>query len=182
MESVLPMTADEARKTEPTAKYYTTDAAAPGADTPTSMTCESPTGEKRQLHPHQRKDDVDLTIEPRRRDGPANKRACAAQALFHLCSREVACPVHAVRVYRARAAYRAVRNRSPAAVATQPDHQVLLPQVRTFCSLIVRLPSPACGVPEAGVAGQRERRRRRATGSHSGCPSCSARDTQSAAD
>lgn len=49
VESVLPMTADEARNTEPTAKYYTTDAAAPGADTPTSMTCESPTGEKRRF-------------------------------------------------------------------------------------------------------------------------------------
>ena len=49
MESVLPMTADEARKTEPSAKYYTTDAAAPGAETPTSMTCESPTGEKRRF-------------------------------------------------------------------------------------------------------------------------------------
>lgn len=48
VESVLPMTADEARKTEPTAKYYTTDAAA-GAETPTSMTCESPTGEKRRF-------------------------------------------------------------------------------------------------------------------------------------
>jgi len=49
VESVLPMSADEARNTEPTAKYYTTDAAAPGADTPTSMTCESPTGEKRKF-------------------------------------------------------------------------------------------------------------------------------------
>jgi hypothetical protein len=49
VESVLPMTADEARNTEPTAKYYPTDAAAPGADTPTSMTCESPTGEKRKF-------------------------------------------------------------------------------------------------------------------------------------
>ena len=49
VESVLPMTADEARKTEPSAKYYTTDAASPGAETPTSMTCESPTGEKRRF-------------------------------------------------------------------------------------------------------------------------------------
>ena len=49
VESVLPMTAEEARKTEPTAKYYTTDAAADGAETPTSMTCESPTGEKRKF-------------------------------------------------------------------------------------------------------------------------------------
>jgi len=49
VESLLPMTADEARKTEPSAKYYTTDAASPGAETPTSMTCESPTGEKRRF-------------------------------------------------------------------------------------------------------------------------------------
>ena len=49
VESTLPMSVDEARNTEPTAKYYTTDAAAPGAETPTSMTCESPTGEKRRF-------------------------------------------------------------------------------------------------------------------------------------
>lgn len=49
VESLLPMTADEARKTEPTAKYYTTDAAAPGAEAPEHMTCESPTGEKRRF-------------------------------------------------------------------------------------------------------------------------------------
>ena len=49
MESVLPMSADEARRTEPSAKYYTTDAAAPGADTPGEMTCESPNGEKRRF-------------------------------------------------------------------------------------------------------------------------------------
>ena len=42
-----PMTPEQARKADPSAKYYTTDAAAPGADTPQSMTCESPTGEKR---------------------------------------------------------------------------------------------------------------------------------------
>ena len=49
VESVLPMSAEEARKTEPTAKYYTTDAAAPGAEAPEQMTCESPTGEKRRF-------------------------------------------------------------------------------------------------------------------------------------
>jgi hypothetical protein len=49
VESQLPMSADEARKTEPTAKYYTTDAAAPGAEAPEHMTCESPTGEKRRF-------------------------------------------------------------------------------------------------------------------------------------
>ena len=49
MESLLPMSADEARRTEPSAKYYTTDGAAPGADTPAEMTCESPNGEKRRF-------------------------------------------------------------------------------------------------------------------------------------
>ena len=43
----LPMTPEQARKADPSAKYYTTDAAVPGAETPQSMTCESPTGEKR---------------------------------------------------------------------------------------------------------------------------------------
>jgi len=49
VESLLPMSADEARRTEPTAKYYTTDAAAPGTETPEQMTCESPNGEKRRF-------------------------------------------------------------------------------------------------------------------------------------
>ena len=49
VESVLPMTADDARKADPTAKYYTTDAAGPGAEVPEHMTCESPTGEKRRF-------------------------------------------------------------------------------------------------------------------------------------
>lgn len=42
-----PMTAEQAQKTEATAKYYSTDAAAPGFDVPQQMTCESPSGEKR---------------------------------------------------------------------------------------------------------------------------------------
>jgi hypothetical protein len=45
----VPMTAEQARKTEPSAKYYTTDAAAPGTEVPEQMTCESPTGEKRKF-------------------------------------------------------------------------------------------------------------------------------------
>lgn len=49
VESVIPMSADEARRTDPTAKYYTTDGAAPGAETPGEMTCESPNGEKRRF-------------------------------------------------------------------------------------------------------------------------------------
>jgi len=44
-----PMTAEQARKTDPTAKYYTTDAFSVGPDTPEQMTCESPTGEKRRF-------------------------------------------------------------------------------------------------------------------------------------
>ena len=32
------------------------------------------------------------------------------------------------------------------------DYQLFEPQVFTPCSLIVRLPSPACGVPVFGVA------------------------------
>ena len=49
IESVLPMSVDEARRTDPAAKYYTTDAAAPGTETPSEMTCESPNGEKRRF-------------------------------------------------------------------------------------------------------------------------------------
>jgi len=45
--SDVPMTPEQARNTEPTAKYYTTDGAAPGNETPSRMTCESPSGEKR---------------------------------------------------------------------------------------------------------------------------------------
>ena len=48
-DNALPMTADQARKTDATAKYYTTDAAAPGAEAPEQMTCESPSGEKRRF-------------------------------------------------------------------------------------------------------------------------------------
>ena len=49
VESLVPMNADEARRTDPSAKYYTTDAAAPGTETPGEMTCESPNGEKRRF-------------------------------------------------------------------------------------------------------------------------------------
>ena len=47
--SAVPMTAEQARKAEPTAKYFTTDAAASGSETPEQMTCESPSGEKRRF-------------------------------------------------------------------------------------------------------------------------------------
>lgn len=42
-----PMTPEQARRTEPTAKYYTTDASSSDVETPQQMTCESPSGEKR---------------------------------------------------------------------------------------------------------------------------------------
>ena len=48
-ENAAPMTAEQARKAEATAKYYTTDTVAPGAETPEHMTCESPSGEKRRF-------------------------------------------------------------------------------------------------------------------------------------
>ena len=44
------MTAEQAQRTEATAKYITTDAASPGADTPEQMTCESANGEKRRFY------------------------------------------------------------------------------------------------------------------------------------
>ncbi len=49
VEKSVPMTAEQARKTEPTAKYYTTDATVSGSETPEHMTCESPSGEKRRF-------------------------------------------------------------------------------------------------------------------------------------
>jgi len=47
--SGVPMTTEQARKAEPTAKYFTTDATTSGAETPEHMTCESPSGEKRRF-------------------------------------------------------------------------------------------------------------------------------------
>ena len=48
--TVAPLAADQARKTDPTAKYYATEAFGPGNETPTQMNCESPTGEKRVFY------------------------------------------------------------------------------------------------------------------------------------
>jgi len=45
----VPMTAEQARNTEPSAKYYTIDGAWPKAEIPQQMNCESPSGEKRQF-------------------------------------------------------------------------------------------------------------------------------------
>ncbi len=48
--AVAPLTADQARKTDPTAKYFATDGFGTGNETPTQMNCESPTGEKRVFY------------------------------------------------------------------------------------------------------------------------------------
>jgi hypothetical protein len=50
VEKKVPMTADQARNTDPTAKYYATEAFGPGGETPTQMNCESPSGEKRVFY------------------------------------------------------------------------------------------------------------------------------------
>ena len=44
------MTTDQARTTDPSAKYYATEAFGAGPETPTQMNCESPTGEKRVFY------------------------------------------------------------------------------------------------------------------------------------
>ena len=44
------MTADQARKTDPSAKYFATEAFGTGSETPTQMNCESPTGERRTFY------------------------------------------------------------------------------------------------------------------------------------
>jgi len=48
--AVAPLTAEQARKTEPSAKYFATDSFGPGGETPTQMNCESPSGEKRVFY------------------------------------------------------------------------------------------------------------------------------------
>jgi hypothetical protein len=50
VEKTVPITADEARKTDPSAKYYATEGFGAGSDTPAQMNCESPTGEKRVFY------------------------------------------------------------------------------------------------------------------------------------
>jgi len=44
------MTADQARKTDPSAKYFATEAFGTGSETPTQMNCESPSGERRTFY------------------------------------------------------------------------------------------------------------------------------------
>jgi len=46
----VPLTPEQARKTDPAAKYYATDGFGTGTDTPAQMNCESPTGEKRVFY------------------------------------------------------------------------------------------------------------------------------------
>ena len=50
VEKVAPVTADQARKTDASAKYYATEGFGAGADTPAQMNCESPSGEKRVFY------------------------------------------------------------------------------------------------------------------------------------
>ncbi len=50
VDKTIPFTADDARKTDPSAKYFATEAFGAGADTPSQMNCESPTGEKRVFY------------------------------------------------------------------------------------------------------------------------------------
>ncbi len=50
VEKGTPMSADQARKTDPSAKYYATEGFNAGADTPAQMNCESPSGEKRVFY------------------------------------------------------------------------------------------------------------------------------------
>jgi len=49
-ERTVPMTADQARNTDASAKYYATDGFGAGNETPATMNCESPTGEKRVFY------------------------------------------------------------------------------------------------------------------------------------
>jgi hypothetical protein len=46
----LPLSAEQARRTDPAAKYFATEAFGTGNETPTQMNCESPTGEKRVFY------------------------------------------------------------------------------------------------------------------------------------
>ena len=49
-ESTTPITPEQARKTDPSARYYATEGFGTGSDTPSQMNCESPTGEKRVFY------------------------------------------------------------------------------------------------------------------------------------
>ena len=49
-EPAVPLTSEQARKSDPSAKYYATEAFGTGSETPSQMNCESPTGEKRVFY------------------------------------------------------------------------------------------------------------------------------------
>jgi hypothetical protein len=50
LERTTPMTGDQARTTEPSAKYYSTESFSAGSQTPMQMNCESPSGERRTFY------------------------------------------------------------------------------------------------------------------------------------
>ena len=50
VEKAIPVSADQMRKTDPSAKYYANEAFNTGSDTPAQMNCESPSGEKRVFY------------------------------------------------------------------------------------------------------------------------------------
>lgn len=50
LDRTTPMTADQARKTDPSAKYYSTESFSAGNQTPVQMNCESPNGERRTFY------------------------------------------------------------------------------------------------------------------------------------
>ena len=49
-ERTVPMTADQASKMDPSAKYFATESFSSGNQTPIQLNCESPTGEKRMFY------------------------------------------------------------------------------------------------------------------------------------
>jgi hypothetical protein len=50
MEKVSPMTAEDARKADPSAKYFASEGFKAGDQTPVQMNCESPSGERRTFY------------------------------------------------------------------------------------------------------------------------------------
>ena len=50
LDRTTPMTAEQAKKTDPSAKYYSTESFSAGNQTPMQMNCESPSGERRTFY------------------------------------------------------------------------------------------------------------------------------------
>jgi hypothetical protein len=50
LDRTAPVTPEQARKTDPSAKYYSNESFSAGSQTPVQMNCESPTGEKRMFY------------------------------------------------------------------------------------------------------------------------------------